>query len=186
MDLSDINTRLHPAAKEFLFQYYNTLRKIFYKALGHLEMEYMAIALLNPQGEWLFFSSRPSIEYNLIEKKLWQFDAIYQEDFLIKNKPQFWHEFYTTKGCNLLHYYKQLKPEISLGISLPSLFKTYRVVYSFGLHTHTAFTQNKLIHNTEALIRMGQFCLQQIMRAIPLPKTVNYLASSASIFEPNQ
>lgn len=169
MDLSANITKLHPAAKDLLFQHYSTLCKIFRDVLGHLEIEYMAIALLNSRKEWLFFSSRPSIEYNLIEKKLWQFDAIYQEDFFKQNTARFWNELYSVEWGGLLHYYKQLKPEINLGISVPSAYEKFRVVFSFGLSTHDALTRNKLMNKTETLIRMGKFCLQQIMEAIPLP-----------------
>ncbi len=66
---------LHPQAKELLFTHFRTLIKIFNDVLGHLEVDYMAIALLTARNELMFLSSTRAIESNLIEQNLWPLDA---------------------------------------------------------------------------------------------------------------
>lgn len=49
MDVSN-QLKLHPRAENFLFEEYITLRKIFSDVLGHLETDYISIALINSKG----------------------------------------------------------------------------------------------------------------------------------------
>lgn len=71
MDVTAVELRLHPNAKEFLFEHYVTMRKVFSDVLGQIETDYISIALINSKGQIFFISSKPSIEQNLIEKNLW-------------------------------------------------------------------------------------------------------------------
>lgn len=47
MDVSAIPIRLHPGAKDYLFQHYQSLRRIFSDVLGQAETDYLSIALFN-------------------------------------------------------------------------------------------------------------------------------------------
>ena len=62
--------KLHPNARDFLFENFAALRRIFSDVLGQLGIDYISIALINERGEIFFLSSNPSIEQNLIEKEL--------------------------------------------------------------------------------------------------------------------
>jgi hypothetical protein len=91
-----INIQLHPAAKDFLFEHFATVGRVFSDVLGQFEVEYMSIALINPKGEMFFLSSHPSIEQNLIEKQLWQEVHKYQNQFKL------WSEFLSFRESNRL------------------------------------------------------------------------------------
>ena len=182
MNLSCSKIKLHPQANVFLFQHYRTLRKIFHDVLGHLEIDYMAIALLNAQNELLFLSSDPAIECNLIEHNLWQFDTSFQRDFLIQGNAQVWDDLYPDEWRKILHHYKQEITGFSMGISVPSSFEEYDVIYSFALTSTSEAIKSNVINKVGTLTNMGRFCLQKIMRAIPLPgqKTIS-IAKSPSL-----
>lgn len=160
---------LHPQAKDLLFKHYRTLTKIFNDVLGHLEIDYIGIALLNSKNELLFLSSRPSIECNLIEKDLWRLDKSLRQEFFSRGIAQLWDSLYQEEWQKSLYYYKKENQNFSIGISVPATFEEYQVVYSFALKSNNEFIKNKIIQKIETLMSMGRFCLQNIIKTITLP-----------------
>jgi hypothetical protein len=169
MDVCCKTITLHPQAHDILFRHFRTLIRIFNDVLGLLEIDYMAIAVLNSQNELLFLSSRPSIECNLVEQNLWPFDGSFQYDFFIQSQARLWEDLYPDEWRKPLHHYKQASQRFSMGISVPAIFENYRVVYSFALKSNDTTIKNKIINNIETLSNMGKFCLQKILKVIPLP-----------------
>lgn len=169
MDVSCTTITLHPQAREYLFEHFVMLKVIFNDVLGHLEIDYMSIALLNPQNELFFLSSKPSIECNLIENNLWAFDPSFQHEFFMQDKPQLWDEVYQNDWHALVRQYKQESPGFSMGISIPSVFDKYRVVYSFALKSTNESIKNNIANKIQTLLSMGKFCLRNIIQAIALP-----------------
>lgn len=47
--------KLHPSAKDFLFENFAILRRIFSDVLGQLEIDYISIALINKENELFFY-----------------------------------------------------------------------------------------------------------------------------------
>lgn len=181
MDLSCSKIDLHPQASAFLFQHYRTFLKIFSDVIGLLEIDYIAIALLNPQDKLLFLSSKPSIECNLIEHNLWQFDSSFQKDFFMQDQVHLWEDLYYEAGHKPILYYKQLLPKFSMGISVSSSFEEYRVVYSFALTSTNEITKKNAINKIDALLRMGLFCLQNIAKKIVLPDRQGVITKKPSL-----
>ncbi|WED43242.1 flagellar biosynthesis protein FlgJ [Legionella cardiaca] len=161
---------LHPQAKDFLFEHYRTVKRIFSDVIGLLEIDYLAIALINPKNELFFLSSHPSIECNLIEHNLWQLDKSYHDKFIQQDQAQYWEELYPKTKENRLRHYKLEAQKFSIGIAIPARFAEYRVVYSFALKTSDKVTKSRLLTNLDTLINMGQFCLRNIIKTIPLPE----------------
>ena len=177
MELSNQRIFLHVQAKDYLFRYYKTLKRIFNNVLGHLEIDYIAIALLNKEHELFFLSSSPAIEQNLIEYNLWQLDPCLQFDFFINNTPLLWNTVYCTKKQKLLHYYKIERPDFSAGISIASNFSEHAIIYSFALRSKDIEIQKKLTTQIETLLSIGHFCFQDIVKTVPLPDRKGGLAS---------
>lgn len=177
MDLSCTKINLHPQAAAFLFQHFQVTRRIFNDVLGHLEIDYMGIALLNPKNELLFLSSKPSFEQNLIENNIWAFDGSYSTDFFIQGKAHLWEDLYHDEWREMLHLHKQKIPGFSMGIAVPSIFEEYRVVYSFALKSTNTAIKKEVLNQIETLTCMGRYCLQNIMKKIPLPDQKNIYVS---------
>lgn len=148
---------LHPQAQDLLFKYYRALRLIFNDVLGHLEVDYISIALLNDKQQLFFFSSRPSIEQNLIALDLWQDDVCYQ---FTEQQPLIWNEL---TWNTYLKKYKLIIPQLSYAISLPDEFQNYQLSYAFGLETKDPSAHINLINNPQILKSMGKFCLLKIL-----------------------
>ena len=156
MNTSEIT--LHPQASDLLFKHYRVIARIFRNVLGQIEIDYMAIALLTPKDELLFFSSKPGIEWRMIEHNLWLSDARFQYDFFKQEQAQVWD---------------QRPADFCIGLSIPSIYDEYRVIYIFASKSNDEATQTKIHNNIAMLIRMGRFCLKNILHELPFlsPKT---------------
>ena len=168
MDINTATMTLHPSAESMLFLHYRTIRSIFNRVLGLIEVDYLSITLLTPQNELIFFSSYPSIEQNIIEQNLWQTDPSYQAHFFYQNRAQSWDELYPKETFNQLRQYKQDIPAFSTGLSIPTQYNQYRVTYCFALKSKHTLIQQAFQKNIKNLTSLGQFCLQNIVNTIPL------------------
>ena len=94
----------------------------------------------------------------MIEHNLWLSDARFQYDFFKQEQAQMWD---------------QRPPDFCIGLSIPSIYDEYRVIYTFASKSNDEATQIKIHNNITMLIRMGRFCLKNILHELPFlsPKT---------------
>lgn len=170
MDIPSIKIKPHPLVNEYLFKYYNVLRRIFSDVLGQLETDYLSIALIDKTGKLLFLSSKPSIEQNLIEKNLLEYDGCFQAPFVYQDKPSTWTDLYVTEYQKPLFQCKQTIPDLEAGISIPTDFGEYRAVFSFGFKSLTLLMQMEFLSQSKKLLAIGTYCLREIIKTVPLPK----------------
>lgn len=173
--------QLHPKAKEFLFEHFTTMRKVFSDVLGQLETDYISIALINRLDQIFFLSSKPSIEHNLIEKNLWLFDGSYQSSFITQAQPKLWSEFPLLESTESIKRYKQIEPGFVIGISIPSEYDVYKAVFSFGLKRINPYIQNKSLVHCEKLLAMGKFALRQIQKQLIFPDKLTRIKTKSNL-----
>ncbi len=183
MDIRYTKTHLHPQIKTFLFQHFAIFTSIFRSVLGLLEIDYIGVALLNQYDEFLLFSSKPSIEWNLIENDLWQFDHSYHSSFFDQHEAKIWGELYHEPWRDELYYFKQKVPGLNFGFSIPSNYQNSQIVYSFATKSTRHHDIQKIIENPAECIRIGQFCLQKILNAIILPDLFNTAIQNKSFLK---
>lgn len=169
MDVTAVEVKLHPKAKDYLFEYYVTLKRIFSDVLGQIETDYISIALINQKAQIFFLSSKPSLEQNLIEKGLWQFDGSYQPSFIYQEQPKLWSEFPQFKDSEKLKKYKLYDHSLITGISIPAEYADYKVIFSFGFKKRNSQIENKAHNYCEKLISIGKYCLREIKETVPFP-----------------
>ncbi|EEZ95979.1 TPA: flagellar biosynthesis protein FlgJ [Legionella pneumophila] len=169
MDVTAVTLRLHPKANEFLFEHYATVRKVFSDVLGQLETDYISIALINTSQQVFFLSSKPSIEQNLIENRLWRFDGCNQPEFFNQNQPKLWSELPHKDFEEVIERHKQVEPGLVSGIAIPDEFQSYKVVFSFGLKRINPEIQSKNAIHCKKLLAMGKFSLQRISEYLTFP-----------------
>lgn len=169
MDVTAVEVRLHPKARDFLFEHYVTLNRIFSDVLGQLETDYISIALINQTAQIFFLSSKPSIEQNLIEKGLWQFDGSYQPSFIYQEQPKLWSEFPSFKDSEKLKQYKLYDHALITGISIPAEYAEYKAIFSYGFKKRTSNIENKATNSCEKLLSIGKYCLREIREVIHFP-----------------
>ncbi|MFO3432006.1 flagellar biosynthesis protein FlgJ [Legionella pneumophila serogroup 1] len=177
-DVTAVEVTLHPKAKEFLFEHFVTMRKVFSDVLGQVETDYISIALIAQTGQIFFLSSKPSIEQNLIEKNLWLFDGCYQSSFFSQDKPKLWSEL-PHMGCTeVIKQYKQIEPGLITGISIPAEYDSYKAIFSFGLKRINPYIQNKTSIHCEKLLAMGKYALRQIQDHLTFPDKQSYATAT--------
>lgn len=164
MDIMDKDIRLHPLAGEYLFKYYGILRRIFSQVLGQLEIDYLSIGLIDNSGQLFLFSSQPSVEQNLIEKNLLLHDESFRSNFVYQDRVCFWSDLNNGEYKKYIYQYKQLVTGLKKGISIPSQFGDYKVVFSFGFKS-----QGVQLNQDANFLSVGKYCLREIVKAIPLP-----------------
>ncbi|HAT7946043.1 TPA: flagellar biosynthesis protein FlgJ, partial [Legionella pneumophila] len=169
MDVTAVEVKLHPKAKEFLFEHFVTIRRVFSDVLGQVETDYASIALINQAGQIFFISSNPAIEQNLIEQSLWLFDGCYQPEFLSQDQPKLWSELPHIGCTESIVKYKQIKPRLITGISIPTEYDSYKAIFSFGLKRINPYIQNKSSIHCEKLLAMGKFALRRIQEYLIFP-----------------
>lgn len=172
MDVT-LKTQLHPLANEYLFKYYRTVRRKFSNVLGQMETDYISIALIEPTGQIFFLSSSPGLEQNLIEKNLIEHDKSLQPAFFCQNEPILWSDLYHPLQQQLIYHYKQKNSGLTEGISIPTNYAEYRAVFSFGFKKLNPLLQIQLHNRHEQLLALGKFCLDEIIKAVPLPNQQN-------------
>ena len=165
MDVKVVEIKLHPLASDYLFKYYDVLRRIFSQVLGQLETDYISIGLVDQLGQLFFFSSKPSLEHNLIEKNLFTYDVGFQSDFVYQDKPHVWTNSVTSEHQKLLYQYKQSEPGLMHGISIPTDYHEYRAIFSFGFRSPNVHIQQQY----ENFLAIGRYCLKEITKAIAFP-----------------
>lgn len=181
MDVTAVEVRLHPEAKEFLFEHFIIMRKVFSDVLGQVETDYVSIALINQTGQIFFMSSNPAIEQNLIEQSLWHFDGCFQPEFLSQDQPKLWSELPHIDCTKSIIKYKQVKPGLITGISIPTEYDSYRAIFSFGLKGLNPYIQNKSSIHCEKLLAMGKFALRRIQEYITFPDQQTYIKNKPKL-----
>lgn len=180
MDFNATKITLHPLAQTFLFEHYRNLRLIFQDVLGHFEIDYISITLLNEDKELLFLSSRPAIEQNLIAHHLWENDPCLQENFFKQSSKYLWHKIYEDSNYFRLNYYKLRIPRFHFGISIPTHVNGKPLIYSFALESNDLKDHHELLLKTEELLSIGRFCLQKCKPYIP-NSYIHYLQPQLTI-----
>ncbi|HHW4705076.1 TPA: flagellar biosynthesis protein FlgJ [Legionella pneumophila] len=181
MDVTAVELRLHPNAKEFLFEHYVTMRKVFSDVLGQIETDYISIALINSKGQIFFISSKPSIEQNLIEKNLWHFDGSYQTNFIYQDEPKLWAELSHWNCSEEIEKYKQIEPGLITGISIPTEYDSYRAVISYGLKRINPDIQGKSPPHCERLLAMGKFALRNLQQYLTFPDKLPHVSAKPKL-----
>lgn len=179
LDMPAVKITLHPGAINYLFEHFYTLRRIFSNVLGQMETDYLAIALINKSKQIFFLSSNPSIEQNMIEQNLWSYDGSFSPDFIYQDKPKLWKELYNPKHSSRIYNYKYNNLKLITGISIPADYAEYRAVFSFGFKAeHTSLSQ-QFPQQLKKMMAMGNFCLQEITKSIPMLDKIKILNSKS-------
>ena len=178
MDVTVLPITLHPKAENFLFEHYVLVNKIFSNVLGQLETDYLAIALINADNQVFFFSSKPSIQQNLIEENACLSYGAYQPHFINQEQPKLWHELDHGMHAECIKKFKQAHGLIT-GIAIPTEYDNYKAVFSFGFKKATSFTQSKTPLYCKQLLILGQYCLRDLKERLLFPdEQKNCLKSS--------
>ncbi|QDQ40693.1 flagellar biosynthesis protein FlgJ [Legionella geestiana] len=183
MDLQN-KIRLHPRAREFLFENYYTTHKLFSDVLGQLEVDYISMAFINSSRQIFFLSSAPSIEQNLIETGSWKYEGIYQPDFIFQDKPKLWAEL--PAAGSYMKQQMENKNFCNIGISMIDTDDYHRIVFSFGFKKLQPLIESKHPQHCKKLLHLGKYCLRELKRTILFPELQKSVKSQLRLIINNE
>lgn len=162
MDLIQRDITLHPELLNTLFAHKSKTRSVFRDVLGLHEINHIAITYVNPKNELITLSSTPSLEFNLFNGPLWQFDHSYAPIWFKQCRHATWQSLYAPERYDELYYLKQIKPRYPLGISIATMRNNHPVIYSLASATDSESTREIFTHQTAELIQLGHYCMTHL------------------------
>ena len=147
--------KCHPDILQILFAHRKCITKIFTDIIGFYDIDYISITIVNPSKEAIIFSSIPSIEYNLINKNLWERDYL---NLMGKNKNDiiWWNEDLVIDDI------KKKKNNFTLGMSTIKVINNFSICYSFATRSKTAELKSYYSLNIDGLNNIGDYCYKSI------------------------
>lgn len=176
MDVTAVPITLHPKAATFLFEHYVTVNRVFADVLGQLDIAYLSIAVVNHHHQLFFFSSKPSIQQNLIEKNLCLSYGAYQPIFIHQKQPKLWSELDHGPHAECIEQFKKAH-ELHTGMAIPIELEGYKIIFSFGFKMTNFFALNKTPLYCKQLLTLGKYCFKELKERIPFPDEQKYTAN---------
>jgi len=153
----------HAYFLDALFAYKSKVNHIFKNILGLYHIHHIAISHINEQHELLTFSSTPSLEFNLFNSDLWQFDNTYHSSWYESCSLSPWQLLYTPERYDDLFFSKQIKFDYPLGLSLALKMETGHIVCSLASHQDTPETCALFASHYQSFYKISQYCSQLLL-----------------------
>jgi hypothetical protein len=123
---------LNKANLEILFGHKKEISRNFSDVLGLHLINHIAIYLVNQTNELTIISSTPSVEFNLIENKLWLYDGAFNPKHLPNLHVGTWQALYSHLHFKQLMEQKETHHGFTYGLNLVRHLKEYTILYSFA------------------------------------------------------
>jgi hypothetical protein len=149
---------LHPRFLDALFAYKRKVSVIFKEVLGLHDMHHIAVSYIHHNQQLLSFSSTPSLEFNLFNSQLWQFDKTYDATWYNLCTTSSWPLLYVKQRFHELYYLKQLKTQLPLGFSFAVEALHGHFIYSMASHQSKQQTRELFIHELGHFYKIGHYC----------------------------
>ncbi|MCW8449833.1 hypothetical protein [Legionella quinlivanii] len=158
MDTSRIATA-HPQMMDLLFSHKDKTQRIFSDVLGLHQIHHMSIISIDSNARILIVSSTPSMEFNLFNRNLWEFDLTYNPAWYQRCEQASWQSLYHPARYEELYYLRQVRHELPVGTSIaePAQEGGY-FIYSLGSNNACMQVQSQFSHEKEFLSKIGQHC----------------------------
>lgn len=166
MDIKPHTLSLHPEWLAILFAHKSKTRAVFRDVLGLHEVSHIAMSYISPNQSLLTLSSTPSLEYNLFNASLWQFDNTYNPIWFQRCQDAPWQSLYMPERYDELYYIKQTKPRYPLGLSMATKLGDGHMIYSIASAIDSNNTQTIFKTQQHELLQLGQYCMQQLQHLL--------------------
>ncbi len=148
---------LHPNILEALFKHQSEISLKLSNVRGLLKLEHIAMIILNPQDEIIVFSSTPAVEYNLIEKELWRFDASFKPRNYEDGTFFWWEQAYPSAHSKMIKEIKELNYGFTLGFCLARKIDKAHIVYSYATRSTDKKLKQYYEQHTKELMAVGDY-----------------------------
>lgn len=154
--------RLHPKAYEISFRHRQEIARKFRDVLGIWGIHHISIDIISPGEELIYFSTTPSMGYNLIHNQLWQHDGSISPTYYKERPYYYWHQTYDKNFYQQIKQVKEADYGFAFGFTLVRLVEGFYILYSFATRNKDQETKDFFERNTAHLLKMGDYCYKLI------------------------
>jgi hypothetical protein len=145
-----------------LFENKHSIKKIFNEIVGLYDIAHFAITIINDSNEIVSFSTKPDIEYNLINKNLWNDDCIFssrinQVDSLLSWDKNLYNETFDERKKIKLYNNK-----FTYGMTIKRAIDDFCFLYSFATKNKRPDMSDYYLFHTSGLIDIGDFFYRSV------------------------
>lgn len=162
MENSPQKVVIHPRFFETLFADKRFVSGVFNDVLGLYQINHIAITRIDSSQQLLTFSSKPALEFNLFNSKLWWFDKTYDPQWFRLCTHANWQSLYQAKHYDELYHTKQIRHHLSNTLSLVSCQKDSYYIYSIASIDTSELTKNLFINNPHDFYQIGHYCVNTL------------------------
>jgi hypothetical protein len=159
-------TKLHQNVLGILFENRRYMRSVYNDIRGLYGINHFSLSLKSPTEEQVFFSTTPSIEYNLISKKLWVFDEAYYNRVFQTTNVAWWNET-DSKEKERIEKIRLADNNFTLGMTINRYVDEHVLRYSFATSIVSMNLREYYLSNLSSLIDIGDYCYK-LLRSVYL------------------
>ncbi len=154
--------KLHPDVLSVPFQHRKELSAKFRDVLGLLELDYISIEIVNPDEEFLFFASTPTVNFNIISNHLWPYDGAMSPTFYKKQHFFSWEAAYQPLFLTKLKKLKEAAHGFSYGFCLVRRVAGFTLIYSFATKNKNKKIPDFFEERRLEVLKIGDFCYKWV------------------------
>lgn len=148
---------LHPKILEALFKNQREISLKLSNIKGLFKIEHIAMIILTPDDEIIVFSSTPAVEFNLIEKNLWQFDESFKPHHHRDGSFFWWEEAYANGYREKIKEIKQSSYRFTVGFCLARKINKEHIVFSYATRSRDKNIKEYYENHTKELLTMSDY-----------------------------
>ena len=155
-------TIIHPLASIISFNHKKEIMSLYNDIIGLCHIDYVSVEIFFSH-ELVYFSSQPSLGYNLITKGLWQYDGCWDPMIYKNNSFYLWENAYCKNFYDELKKWKEEQYHYTVGFILVRKVSNFFVIYSFATKNKNKDTFNFYINSLNDLLKMGDYCFNLLL-----------------------
>lgn len=159
---STTQTIIHPMASIISFSHKKEIMSLYDDIIGLCHIDYISVEIFSA-NELVYFSSQPSLGYNLIAKDLWQYDGCWNAIIYKNHSFYLWENAYCKEFYNELKKWKEAHYNYTLGFILVRKVSNFFVIYSFATKSKNKEIFHFYRNSFNELLNMGDYCFNLLL-----------------------
>ena len=153
---------LSPDVVNISFRHRKEISRVFNDVLGLHDIDHVSIDIVNAQNELIYFSTTPSMGYNLISSNMWLYDGSISPTFFKSYSFYYWDQTYHQNFFDAIKKIKETEHGFSFGFTLVRKVNGFYILYSFATRGNTLERKLFFQSHVDELLKIGDFCYKSI------------------------
>ena len=154
--------KLFPDVVYISFRHRKEISRIFNDVLGLHDIDHISIDIIDTDNTLVYFSTTPSMGYNLITGNLWPYDGSISPTYFGSYPFYYWDQTYHQKYFHHIKKIKETDYGFAFGFTLVRKIAGFHILYSFATRNNDPEKKLLFLSNTSDLLKIGDFCYKSI------------------------